>query len=102
MSTLHTVNKSPFSTQSLLSCLGHAKDGDSILMIEDGVYGATSGTGLADAVSARAGAVSLYVLDADLKARGLDAGRLIQGVKSVDYAGFVDMAASHDRVQAWL
>ena len=32
MSTLHTVNKSPFSTQSLLSCLNHAKDGDAVLM----------------------------------------------------------------------
>ena len=54
MSTLHTVNKSPFSTQTLLSCLNHAKDGDAVLMIEDGVYGGAKGTGLADVVSAKA------------------------------------------------
>lgn len=102
MSTLHTVNKSPFSTQTLLSCLNHAKDGDSILMIEDGVYGAAKGTGLADAVAARSGAVALYVLQGDMTARGIDSGRLIDGVKPVDYAGFVTLAADSDRTQAWL
>jgi len=102
MSTLHTVNKSPFSTQSLQSCLGHARDGDAVLMIEDGVYGAMTGSQMADAVAARGNAVSLYVLGPDLTARGLDAGRLIEGVTGVDYAGFVDLVASHDRTQAWL
>lgn len=102
MATLHTVNKSPFSNQTLLSCLGHAKDGDAILMIEDAVYGAASGTGLSEAMAAREGAVSLYVLAPDLAARGIDASRLIGGVKPVDYAKFVDLAASHDLNQAWL
>lgn len=102
MSTLHTVNKSPFATQTLQSCLDHAKDGDSILMIEDGVYGAATGTAIGDVVAARSGAVSLYVLEPDMAARGINAARLIDGVKPVDYAGFVDMAAKSDRVQAWL
>lgn len=102
MSTLHTVNKSPFATQSLLSCLNHAKDGDAVLMIEDGVYGGAAGTGLADAVAAKAGAVSIYVLGGDLSARGIDTARLIEGVTTVDYAGFVALAAEHDRTQAWL
>lgn len=102
MSTLHTVNKSPFSNRSLLSCLNHASDGDAILMIEDGVYGAATGTGLSDEVAARGNAVSLYVLGPDLAARGIDAGRLIEGISSVDYAGFVELAASHDLTHAWL
>ena len=55
MSTLHTVNKSPFANQSLLSCIAHAKAGDAVLMIEDGVYGAAAGTGLAEALKARGG-----------------------------------------------
>lgn len=102
MATLHTVNKSPFSTQSLISCMGHAKAGDTVLMIEDGVYGATSGTALADAVASLAEGVTLSVLAPDLAARGLSADRLMDGVKSVDYAGFVDLAATHDRTQSWL
>jgi len=102
MATLHTVNKSPFATQTLLSCLGHAKAGDTVLMIEDGVYGATSGTGLADAMAGLGGAVTLAVLAPDMKARGIDEGRLMDGVKTVDYAGFVELAATHDRTQNWL
>lgn len=102
MSTLHTVNKSPFSNVALESCLGHAKDGDAILMIEDGVYGAAKGTKLADVVAAKGGSVSLYVLQGDADARGIVAGRMIEGVNSVDYAGFVGLAAEHDRAQAWL
>ncbi len=102
MSTLHTVNKSPFTNQSLLSCIAHAKAGDAVLMIEDGVYGAPAGTAVADALAARAGEVSIYVLGPDLAARGLDAGRILDGVNAVDYAGFVDLAAKHDRAVAWL
>ncbi len=102
MATLHTVNKSPFSTQALLSCINHAKDGDSVLMIEDGVYGATGGTSVAEALAARAGAVKLFVLAPDMVARGLDTGRLLDGVSTVDYAGFVELAATTDRTMAWL
>ncbi|WP_456386521.1 sulfurtransferase complex subunit TusB [Profundibacter sp.] len=102
MATLHTVNKSPFSTQTLLSCLGHAKAGDTILMIEDGVYGAAAGTGLSDAMAAMAGNITLAVLAPDMKARGIDEGRLMDGVKTVDYAGFVELAATTDRTQNWL
>jgi len=102
MSTLHTVNKSPFATQSLLSCINHAADGDAILLIEDGVYGAAAGTGVADVVAGRTGSIRFYVLGPDLEARGIAATRLLEGVEVVDYAGFVGLAAEHDRAQAWL
>ncbi len=101
MATLHTVNKSPFATKALQSCLAHARDGDVILMIEDGVYGATAGTDLADVLAGHS-ALKIYVLEPDLQARGLDTGRLLDGVSTVDYAGFVDLAATTDRTMAWL
>ena len=41
---LHIVNKSPFTTTSLESCLRVAKPGATILLIEDGVYGALDGS----------------------------------------------------------
>jgi len=102
MATFHTVNKSPFASQTLISCLGHAKDGDTVLLIEDGVYGGAQGTGVAAVVAARAGAVSIHVLAADLAARGIDTQKLINGVTPVDYAGFVDMVATTDRTQSWI
>ena len=102
MSTLHTVNKSPFETQTLLSCLNHCKDGDAVLMIEDGIYGGLDGTGLSEIVKDSAARVTLYVLNEDVKARGIDPGRLLGEVTGVDYEGFVDLVTQHDRTQSWL
>ena len=102
MSTLHTVNKSPFATQTLVSCIDHTLKGDAILLIEDGVYGALAGSAVAEAVKARAGEVAIYVLTEDAQARGLDAGKLLGEVTGTTYEGFVDLVAEHDRTQAWL
>ncbi|MCP3970916.1 MAG: sulfurtransferase complex subunit TusB [Rhodobacteraceae bacterium] len=102
MSTLHTVNKSPFANQSLLSCLGHCKNGDAVLMIEDAVYGALAGSGVAEAVKAHAGTVSIYVLSEDAAARGIADDRLLSEITGIGYDGFVDLVATHDRTQNWL
>ena len=102
MSTLHTVNKSPFATQTLLSCLNHCSNGDAVLMIEDGVYGALAGSAVADAVAAKSGLVSIYVLSEDAAARGIAADKMLNEVASVGYDGFVDLVADHDRTHAWL
>ena len=102
MSTLHTVNKSPFGNGALLSCLKHCTPGDAVILIEDGVYGALSGASISNDVGAATGSVEIFVLDADGKARGLDAGNLLPEVKPVGYDGFVDLAAKHERTQSWL
>ncbi len=102
MATLHTVNRSPFQDQALLSCLNHVKKGDAVLLFEDGVYGAMSGTVLSDTVAELGAEISVYALDADLAARGIDSARLLGGVTLVDYAGFVDLAAKTERTQNWL
>jgi len=101
MSILHTVNKSPFEKSSMESCLAHAKAGSSILMYEDGIYGAIKGTAVADKVVAAAG-VKFYVLGPDLKARGVAEERIVDGIEIVDYAGFVNLATENDKVQAWV
>lgn len=102
MSMLHTVNRSPFERNSLTTCLDHLSDGASVLLYEDGVYGALTGTTVADALKGAMSNAAVYVLGPDLKARGLDEGRLIDGVKVVDYSGFVDLSAEADKVQSWL
>lgn len=99
---LHTVNKSPFERNSLESCLRLAKSGSAILLFEDGVYGAMSGTSVSDSVISAAKDNSVYVLGPDLKARGLAESQLIDGIKIIDYAGFVDLAADNDGVTPWL
>ncbi len=102
MSTLHTVNKSPFATQALMSCLNHCKDGDAVLMIEDGVYGALASSGMSELVKEKTGSVMIYVMSPDADARGLSADKLLGEIKGVDYAGFVTLVADHDRTQSWL
>ena len=101
MSTLHTVNKSPFEKSSMASCLGYAKEGHAVLMYEDGVYAAMKGTSLADKLASASG-VKLYVLGPDLKTRGVSTDKLVDGVEVVDYAGFVKLAADNEKVQAWV
>ena len=102
MSMLHIVNKSPFERNSLEACIRLATKGSALILIEDGVYGATKGTSVADMVSNAKGNLSIYVLGEDLKARGIDEGRLIDGINVVDYTGFVGLTVDKDKVQSWL
>jgi len=102
MSELHTVNKSPFEKNSLETCLRLSKAGSSILLYEDAVYGALKNTVITDLVSSAAADRKVYVLEPDLKARGLSADRVIEGVEMVDYAGFVDLVDASNKVQAWV
>jgi len=100
MSTLHTVNKSPFERSSMATAFGHVSQGDTVLMIEDGVFGGRKGTAFAKTIeNARC---DVYALGPDLAARGLKTEDLVVGVKVVGYDGFVDLVAAHARVCAWL
>ena len=102
MALLHTVNKSPFERNSLESCIRLAVKGSSILLTEDGVFGAIKGTKKSDAVTKAMGNISFYALGPDLDARGISKDKLIDGIKVVDYGGFVDLVADHSATQAWL
>lgn len=101
MSMLHTVNKSPFEKDSLKTCLRYAEAGASILLIEDAVYAAREGTEYSDLIKAALQDKSVYVLQPDLDARGVS-GKLIEGIKAVDYAGFVNLTTENKSVQSWL
>ncbi|MFT5113521.1 MAG: tRNA 2-thiouridine synthesizing protein B [Parasphingorhabdus sp.] len=99
---LHTVNKSPFEKNSLQTCLSLSLDGSDILLLEDGVYGAIQGNAIAGSIEAAMTSKSFYALGPDLKARGIEEDKLIDGVKVVGYSDFVELAANNDRVQSWL
>jgi tRNA 2-thiouridine synthesizing protein B len=97
---LHIVNKSPLERNSLDSVLRIAQSG-SLLLIEDGVYAATRGSAVEARVAAAAARLKIYALLPDLEARAV-ADRVIDGVTTVDYGGFVDLVASHPNCQSWL
>ena len=98
---LHTVNKSPTERNTLESCLKYLKKGSAVLLIEDGVYGALKGTTTTKMVEQTLKNFPIYALYPDVEARGMQ-DRVIDGIKLVDYSGFVDLVAEHPTVRAWL
>ena len=99
MSILHLVNKSPYDGSNLDTATSIMKDGDTLLLIEDGVYGAIKNSKAAGLLEGRN---NISVLGPDLAARGIGEDKLIDGVNVVDYNGFVDLVADNDKVQSWL
>lgn len=102
MSTLNIINKSPFEKRTLEQCLPRIGEGDSILLIEDACVAAVSGTSIEKDLEQTSKQVKLFVLQPDLAARGLADSKLLDAVSAVDYAGFVDLVTTHDRVHSWL
>ena len=102
MAILHTVNKSPFDRNSLEACIRLAAKGGAVLMYEDGVYGAMKGTSKSDMVTNAMKDLTFYVLGPDLKARGINEAKLIDGIKVVGYSDFVNLTVENDKVQSWL
>ncbi len=102
MSILHTVNKSPFEKNNLESCLRYVKSGSAVLLIEDGIYAALKNTCFEKEMATAMKEVNFYCLAPDMKARGFSESKIMDGIKMVDYAGFVDLTIEYDKVQAWL
>lgn len=92
---LHTVNKSPFSSQCLAECLSVCRQGDAILLLEDGVYAA-----LNPLPENAPGDLQRYALAADVDARGLRE-RLQPDIQLADDRGFVQLTTQFDNVISW-
>jgi len=98
---LHIINKSPLERHSLESCLRIAAPGGAVLLIEDAVYAAARGTAVEAKVTEALSRFRIYALLPDLEARAV-ADRMIDGVTTIDYAGFVDLVAENSACQSWL
>ena len=98
---LHTVNKSPLERNALQSCLEHAKPGSAVLLMEDAIYGASTGTTASGMVKDAMSNVTIYALQPDVDARGM-AGKVMDGIKLIGYGEFVDLVTEHAKTQAWL
>jgi len=95
---LHTLNKAP-SHEALSKQLADIADtGDSILLIEDGVYHCLSSTLLTDEY-AKENKVQVYALSEDALARGISIDN--NNITFIDYAKFVELTLTHDKVISW-
>lgn len=102
MRILHTVNKSPYTHKLVESCLRVCSTGDSILLIEDGVYSATVDSPSAKAFGEKIEqGIKIYALKNDTEARGLQRNMLLKGIELTDYPGFVELSITHQSVQSW-
>ena len=102
MIMLNIINKSPFERNGLETCLRLAKKGSSILLIEDGVYGALENTVKSELIKNQLTDMKFYVLGTDLDIRGLSDSIIINGITTIDYPIFVDVVEEHDAVHSWL
>ena len=101
MSTLHTVNKSPFTHSTLVSCMAICQPGDALLLIEDGVYAALPSSPVQKRLKTLADSgVTVAALGPDLDARGLTS-RSADWITTMDYDGFVTLSTTLKTVQSW-
>lgn len=101
MSTLHTVNKSPFTHTTLASCLEVCASSDGILLLEDGVFAAIKSSPTTEQLNAAiTRGIKIYVLSGDVKARGLSA-KVAPNIQITDYDGFVQLSTEYRCVQSW-
>jgi tRNA 2-thiouridine synthesizing protein B len=96
MSTLHIVNKSCHSNQALQRCLSLSASGDSILLIEDGVYAAHDSDAT---LLSKVPGINWYALDSDLAARGVT--QVSGKIEQVDYMGFVELVCKCRNSVSW-
>ena len=101
MSTLHTVNKSSFTHNTLKSCISICANNDGILLLEDGVFGALHSAPDADSLIALHNkGTTIYALSADVKARALEY-KIASHIQLANYEEFVALTTHHKRIQSW-
>lgn len=93
---LHTLSYSPWH-HDIVAPLRLVKEGDDLLLLSDGVIAALEGRFLDLLLAAP---VTLYALNDDIKARGLD-GQISSAVVRVSYTDFVRLTIKHTGQLAW-
>ena len=94
---LHTVNRSPFQQATLAQCIQRYADGDGIILLEDGVYGALQHSPQARQLSA----TNCFAIETDMQARGLSDKSLIEAIELIDFEHFVELSCRYSLVMSW-
>lgn len=94
---LYMLLQSPWQCD-LDSLLLLLQEGDDLLLLQDGVSAALAGSQMLIKLSASP--ATLWVLEEDVGARGLDE-QISTNVARLDYTGFVAMTAKHPQQVAW-
>ncbi|MBZ0060459.1 MULTISPECIES: sulfurtransferase complex subunit TusB [Enterobacteriaceae] len=94
---LHTLSHSPWhcDIESLLNML---REGDAVLLIQDGVLAAVEGSRFVDILCNAP--ISVSALKDDIDARGLS-GQISTKIDVVSYTDFVNLAIQHTGQLNW-
>lgn len=95
---LHTLTRSPQGGADFVALAALARPGDALVLLQDGVLCALTGSAGLAALSAMP--VALHVLREDVLARGLTA-YVAPACQLIGYGEFVALSASHPRQMAW-
>ena len=98
---LHILRHSPHAQSCFASCLRTINARQSLLLIEDAVYGLFPGTSSRSALEYLPATVRLYALDVDLQARGLALDDVPTRATIISYAMMVELTVEHHKVVSW-
>lgn len=97
MSTLHTLNKAPSNSSLWHDCQRALQAGDTLLLIENGVYGCADDIFTAQIIAAD---IKVYALRADLAARGITLSG-DSGVAVASDDDFIRLSIENNKVISW-
>ena len=98
---LHLVVASPLRSSALAEVLALLRPQDAIVLMQDAATAAVASVALSELVEPRMPGARVYVVTADLAARGLAAAHLREGVVAIGYVDLVDLVAAHPVCQTW-
>ena len=98
---LHILRHSPHAESRFASCLRAINSGQSLLLIEDAVYGLLPNTSTRNSLEYLPATVTLYALDADLQGRGLALDDLPPRVVIISYPMMVELCIEHTKAVSW-
>jgi tRNA 2-thiouridine synthesizing protein B len=85
----------------MASCLRVLASKQSVLLIEDAVYALLPGSTALSNISLLPDEVRMYVLDADMQARGLALDDLPKRIEPINYDRMVEICAQSSKVLSW-
>ena len=99
MSTiLHIVNQSPFASTVLQQCIARIHHDDGLVLLEDGVYSATSQHSCAQDIS---NIKHCYAIKNDLLARGISLNNVLDNIQLIDYDELVKLTIEYPLSHSW-
>jgi len=98
---LHIVNRAAFDRAAVDRLLSRIGAGHTLMLIENGVYMAKSGSAAAGRLQRALSDLTVCALAPDLAARGIMPDEVIAGVALLDYEGFVDLAVDNAVIHSW-